>query len=534
MALGDVYVEVAAVGIQGLSGNGAGFGATGPTGATGPQGDTGGASGPQGASGATGPKGEQGASGIGASGAQGQQGIQGASGATGTQGASGIGASGAQGASGVTGASGVGVANITVSNISGATGGATGSITNEVTGVNALRFDRDTGFNVSDLGGGEVKVSLGSAFKTIKVDGQTDLVAVAEDTLHIIGGTGITITTDHSANPQSLTISATASGSGATGATGPQGASGIDGASGTIGLDGATGTQGATGQTGATGIQGASGSTGLTGATGTQGATGQTGATGIQGASGTQGASGIAGATGVGLQGATGPYGATGAQGAGATGATGPIGITGATGIEGPVGASGIGVDNVIDFTTNNTTDEQLIDILDTSIYRSAKYQVQLTKGTNYYAEELLLLWDKANVFFTEYAGMGESLGSFATYYSPVDNDYSSPDINISALSFWTGTTLTIYSTSNSAVQALLSAIPTTVISLNGGAISATLSSKFIMTSPGVYVASTVESRSPLLIVSRIQWSGTGYIELRFTPQSPYTDIKYIRTTIGL
>lgn len=507
MALGDVYVEVAAVGIQGLSGNGAGFGATGPTGATGPQGDTGGASGPQGASGATGPKGEQGASGIGASGAQGQQGIQGASGATGTQGASGIGASGAQGASGVTGASGVGVANITVSNISGATGGATGSITNEVTGVNALRFDRDTGFNVSDLGGGEVKVSLGSAFKTIKVDGQTDLVAVAEDTLHIIGGTGITITTDHSANPQSLTISATASGSGATGATGPQGASGIDGASGTIGLDGATGTQGATGQTGATGIQGASG---------------------------TQGASGIAGATGVGLPGATGPYGATGAQGAGATGATGPIGITGATGIEGPVGASGIGVDNVIDFTTNNTTDEQLIDILDTSIYRSAKYQVQLTKGTNYYAEELLLLWDKANVFFTEYAGMGESLGSFATYYSPVDNDYSSPDINISALSFWTGTTLTIYSTSNSAVQALLSAIPTTVISLNGGAISATLSSKFIMTSPGVYVASTVESRSPLLIVSRIQWSGTGYIELRFTPQSPYTDIKYIRTTIGL
>ena len=507
MALGDVYVEVAAVGIQGLSGNGAGFGATGPTGATGPQGDTGGASGPQGASGATGPKGEQGASGIGASGAQGQQGIQGASGAIGTQGASGIGASGAQGASGVTGASGVGVANITVSNISGATGGATGSITNEVTGVNALRFDRDTGFNVSDLGGGEVKVSLGSAFKTIKVDGQTDLVAVAEDTLHIIGGTGITITTDHSANPQSLTISATASGSGATGATGPQGASGIDGASGTIGLDGATGTQGATGQTGATGIQGASG---------------------------TQGASGIAGATGVGLPGATGPYGATGAQGAGATGATGPIGITGATGIEGPVGASGIGVDNVIDFTTNNTTDEQLIDILDTSIYRSAKYQVQLTKGTNYYAEELLLLWDKANVFFTEYAGMGESLGSFATYYSPVDNDYSSPDINISALSFWTGTTLTIYSTSNSAVQALLSAIPTTVISLNGGAISATLSSKFIMTSPGVYVASTVESRSPLLIVSRIQWSGTGYIELRFTPQSPYTDIKYIRTTIGL
>ena len=507
MALGDLYVEVAAVGIQGLSGNGAGFGATGPTGATGPQGDTGGASGPQGASGATGPKGEQGASGIGASGAQGQQGFQGASGATGTQGASGIGASGAQGASGVTGASGVGVANITVSNISGATGGATGSITNEVTGVNALRFDRDTGFNVSDLGGGEVKVSLGSAFKTIKVDGQTDLVAVAEDTLHIIGGTGITITTDHSANPQSLTISATASGSGATGATGPQGASGIDGASGTIGLDGATGTQGATGQTGATGIQGASG---------------------------TQGASGIAGATGVGLPGATGPYGATGAQGAGATGATGPIGITGATGIEGPVGASGIGVDNVIDFTTNNTTDEQLIDILDTSIYRSAKYQVQLTKGTNYYAEELLLLWDKANVFFTEYAGMGESLGSFATYYSPVDNDYSSPDINISALSFWTGTTLTIYSTSNSAVQALLSAIPTTVISLNGGAISATLSSKFIMTSPGVYVASTVESRSPLLIVSRIQWSGTGYIELRFTPQSPYTDIKYIRTTIGL
>lgn len=80
-------------------------------------------------------------------------------------------------------------------------------ITNEITRVTAIRFDRDTGFNVENLGSGEVKVSLGSTFKTWKVDGQQDLVAVGEDTIRFIAGDGITIITDPTAEIKTITLS---------------------------------------------------------------------------------------------------------------------------------------------------------------------------------------------------------------------------------------------------------------------------------------------------------------------------------------
>jgi hypothetical protein len=79
-------------------------------------------------------------------------------------------------------------------------------ITNEVTRVTAIRFDRDTGFNVENLGAGEVKVSLGSTFKTWKVDGQPDLVAVGEDTIKLVASNGIILTTDPTAEIKTLTI----------------------------------------------------------------------------------------------------------------------------------------------------------------------------------------------------------------------------------------------------------------------------------------------------------------------------------------
>jgi hypothetical protein len=79
-------------------------------------------------------------------------------------------------------------------------------ITNEVTRVTAIRFDRDTGFNVENLGAGEVKVRLGSTFKTWKVDGQPDLVAVGEDTIKLVASNGIILTTDPTAEIKTLTI----------------------------------------------------------------------------------------------------------------------------------------------------------------------------------------------------------------------------------------------------------------------------------------------------------------------------------------
>jgi hypothetical protein len=81
------------------------------------------------------------------------------------------------------------------------------SLTNTVTNVTAIRFDRDTGFSVTDLGAGEVKVSLGSSFKTWKVAGQSDVVAVGEDTVEFKAGDGITLTTNPTAPDKSMTIS---------------------------------------------------------------------------------------------------------------------------------------------------------------------------------------------------------------------------------------------------------------------------------------------------------------------------------------
>jgi hypothetical protein len=83
-----------------------------------------------------------------------------------------------------------------------------GTVTNQVTNVTTFRFDKDTGFSVQDLGSGTVKVSLGSTFKTWKVDGQQDLIAVGEDTIRLVAGTGVTLATNPNAAIKTLTISA--------------------------------------------------------------------------------------------------------------------------------------------------------------------------------------------------------------------------------------------------------------------------------------------------------------------------------------
>ena len=53
--------------------------------------------------------------------------------------------------------------------------------------------------------------SVSDSFKTIKVGGQSDLVAVSADTLAFVAGTGVTIDTDAAATPyKTLTITASA------------------------------------------------------------------------------------------------------------------------------------------------------------------------------------------------------------------------------------------------------------------------------------------------------------------------------------
>lgn len=99
---------------------------------------------------------------------------------------------------------------LSVGVISGVTTGTT------VSNVKSLLFDTDTGFNITELSTGVVKVSLNSTFKTWKVTGQSDLVAVGEDTIQFVAGTGVTITTDPNAATKTLTINATGGGGGST------------------------------------------------------------------------------------------------------------------------------------------------------------------------------------------------------------------------------------------------------------------------------------------------------------------------------
>ena len=477
--MADIYAEVSAVGIQGLSGTGTGNGATGSTG-------------PQGNAGATGPQGPAGASGVGGGGG----GANGASGATGAQGASGsTGSTGLTGATGLQGASGV--------------AGSSG-----VQGASGLQgIDGASGYVGSDGASG------------------------------VAGATG--------------TAGATGS-QGQTGATGLQGASGVDGTSFTIvgtvadssllpnpysgGVgdgyitedlgdlwvwDGSTwldagpivGPAGATGISGATGVRGA---TGIRGASGVDGATGPQG---IQGASGTQGIDGASGY--VGSDGATGPQGIQGASGI--SGASGYIGLDGATGLTGATGAGLV----TTTFTTSST-DQVIVETIDGSVYRSAKYDMQLTSSMMYQATELRLLIDLPNVYLTQYGAIGDPLGEFEAYYSPLSNDYSSPDINTVSLSFWNGSNVRIYTTDNDVILALLSAPIGTVFTLNSGAATFTSSALFTEVSAGIYGTTATTTRSPTLLISRIVWAGTGDIELRFTPVNAVSTLKYNRVLIEL
>jgi UDP-3-O-[3-hydroxymyristoyl] glucosamine N-acyltransferase len=79
---------------------------------------------------------------------------------------------------------------LTVSTIQGETAGT------EYSNINTLRFDADSGFDVTDLSNGVVKVGMNSTFKTWKVDGQDDLVASGLDSITFVAGNNMDISTN--------------------------------------------------------------------------------------------------------------------------------------------------------------------------------------------------------------------------------------------------------------------------------------------------------------------------------------------------
>ena len=169
--------------------------------------------------------------------------------------------------------------------------------------------------------------------------------------------------------------------------------------------------------------------------------------------------------------------------------------------------------------------------MIDVETYRSAKYEMQITSGTDYSATELRLLHSNENVFLTEYGALGDALGNFNTYYSPLSNDYTSPQINNGGLSLWDDTTIRVYTTNNAVQQALLSAVETLPIELNSTT-NVTLASKFVEVDAGIYEAETVESTGTMVLISRMVWAGTGFVELRFTPVNAVTTLKYTKALI--
>jgi hypothetical protein len=99
---------------------------------------------------------------------------------------------------------GGGSSSITVSQITN------GTLSNTVTGVSQINFDTTTGFFVENMGAGEVMVYMGSGYKYIQVAGQSNIVAVGEDTLTFVAGNNISLTTNSTS--KALTINSTGGG----------------------------------------------------------------------------------------------------------------------------------------------------------------------------------------------------------------------------------------------------------------------------------------------------------------------------------
>ena len=73
--------------------------------------------------------------------------------------------------------------------------------------INTISFDYDSGLKVTDISAGEVKISLGSHWKEIKINDASGIIPSGEETLNLKTGTGISIIPNGNDNPQSLTFS---------------------------------------------------------------------------------------------------------------------------------------------------------------------------------------------------------------------------------------------------------------------------------------------------------------------------------------
>jgi hypothetical protein len=103
--------------------------------------------------------------------------------------------------------------NLTVSGQIIPTGVTVSDTTTTVSKATVLNFAKTSGFIISDQGSGQATISLdatlvnASSFKTIQAGGfNADLVASGQDTVKFVAGQGITIETDATASPKTVTF----------------------------------------------------------------------------------------------------------------------------------------------------------------------------------------------------------------------------------------------------------------------------------------------------------------------------------------
>ena len=170
--------------------------------------------GPQGTDGTQGTQGIQGITGTGTPGSPGPTGAPGPSvqGSQGTQGIQGETIQGVQGPSG----GGGGGSSLTIQEVAG----SGGSTTQHVTSVSTLKFDGNSGFNVTDEGSGEVFIDLGSNFNPwqLVADGGSvsggTLTASGEEPVQFVAGNGISITSNPNSTPKQIKFVSSGGGGG--------------------------------------------------------------------------------------------------------------------------------------------------------------------------------------------------------------------------------------------------------------------------------------------------------------------------------
>ena len=112
---------------------------------------------------------------------------------------------------------------------------------------------------------------------------------------------------------------------------------------------------------------------------------------------------------------------------------TGSVTIYGGLGVSETLTANNVVINNYSDilsniYTSSNTSSNQVMHSVSSSTYRSLKYIISVSSGSEYHSEEVLLNHDGSTVYMTEYAqilsGSGNTLSSF-------DSDINSGNIRL-------------------------------------------------------------------------------------------------------